>query len=67
MLKVATAVLLMCGALSMAHGPDAVWFEAGFLPRAARLLWLVLLGGGVYLAALLALGIRPAQFYRKAA
>lgn len=67
MLKVATAVLLMCGALSMAHGPDAVWFEPGFLPRAARLLWLVLLGGGVYLAALLVLGIRPAQFYRKAA
>lgn len=67
MLKVVTAVLLMCGALYWAHGPDAAWIEPGFLPRAIKLSWMVVLGAGVYFIALLVMGIRPAQFYRKAA
>lgn len=67
MLKVVTAVLLMCGTLYWAHGPDAAWLESGFLPRVIKLGWMVVLGAGVYFIALLVMGIRPAQFYRKAA
>ncbi len=67
MLKVATAVLLMCGALYAVHGPDASWLDPGFLPRVIKLGWMVLLGAGVYFVALLIMGIRPAQFYRRAA
>ncbi len=67
MLKIVTAVLLMCAALYWAHGPDAAWLEPGFLPRVIKLGWMVLLGAGIYFVALLAMGIRPSQFYRKAA
>jgi putative peptidoglycan lipid II flippase len=67
MLKIVLAVLLMCGVLYLAHGSDASWLDPGFLPRAIKLCWMVLLGAGVYLAALLAMGIRPSQFYRRAA
>jgi putative peptidoglycan lipid II flippase len=67
MLKVVTAVLLMCAALFWAHGSDASWLEPGFLHRAIKLGWMVALGAGVYFVALLAMGIRPSQFYRRAA
>ncbi|MEW6132159.1 MAG: murein biosynthesis integral membrane protein MurJ [Pseudomonadota bacterium] len=67
MLKVASAVLLMCVALYAAHGPDTSWLVPGFLPRVIKLSWMVLLGAGVYFVALLAMGIRPSQFYRRAA
>jgi putative peptidoglycan lipid II flippase len=67
MLKVISAVLLMCAALYWVQGTDASWLQPGFLPRVIKLSWMVLLGAGVYFVALLAMGIRPAQFYRKAA
>jgi putative peptidoglycan lipid II flippase len=67
MLKVVTAVLLMCAALYWAHGSNASWLQPGFMPRAIKLGWMVALGAGVYFVALLIMGIRPAQFYRKAA
>jgi putative peptidoglycan lipid II flippase len=67
MLKIFTAVLLMCAALYWAHGSDASWLHPGFLPRAVKLGWMVLMGAGVYFMALLLMGIRPVQFYRRAA
>lgn len=39
-----------------------VWFEASMLWRVSVLTGLVALGGGVYIAALLVLGVRPRQF-----
>ncbi len=65
--KIILAVLMMCGAIMLAYGSDAAWMQPGFLHRALRLLWVITLGASVYFAALWLMGIRPAQFYRKAA
>ena len=67
MLKVLTAVLLMCATLYLAHGSDASWMQPGFAHRALKLGWMVILGASVYFVSLLLMGIRPSQFYRKAA
>jgi putative peptidoglycan lipid II flippase len=67
MLKVLIAVLLMCAALYWAHGPDSSWMQPGFMHRVIKLCWMVVLGASVYFISLLIMGIRPAQFYRKAA
>lgn len=65
--KVFSAVLLMCGAILLVYGSDAAWMQPGFAHRAIRLLGVITLGALVYFAALWLMGIRPAQFYRKAA
>jgi putative peptidoglycan lipid II flippase len=67
MFKILTAVLLMCAVLYWTHGSDASWMQPGFLHRVIKLGWVVALGAGVYFTALLLMGIRPAQFYRRAA
>lgn len=65
--KVFLAVLLMCGAIALAYGSDAAWMQPGFAHRVIRLSGIIALGASVYFAALWLMGIRPAQFYRKAA
>jgi putative peptidoglycan lipid II flippase len=65
--KVITAVLLMCGAIALFYGSDAAWMQPGFAHRVIRLSGVIALGASVYFAALWLMGIRPAQFYRKAA
>ena len=65
--KVILAVLLMCAAILLAYGSDANWMQPGFLQRGIRLLAVISLGAATYFAALWLMGIRPAQFYRKAA
>jgi putative peptidoglycan lipid II flippase len=65
--KVALAVAAMGGLLVWLAGPDAAWLEAGTLTRAGRLAVLVAAGGATYFATLWLLGVRLAQFYRRAA
>jgi putative peptidoglycan lipid II flippase len=65
--KVALAVAAMGGLLVWLAGPDAAWLEAGTLARAGRLAVLVTAGAAAYFATLWLLGVRLAQFYRRAA
>ncbi|MEJ2523808.1 MAG: murein biosynthesis integral membrane protein MurJ [Gammaproteobacteria bacterium] len=60
-LKVVLANLLMAAALFWAAGSLEAWLAAGWQARGLRLAGCIALGLGVYAAALLALGLRPAH------
>jgi putative peptidoglycan lipid II flippase len=59
--RVLLANLAMAIALWLASGPLDAWLEAAWHARALRLSACIALGLGVYLVALLALGLRPGQ------
>jgi putative peptidoglycan lipid II flippase len=65
--KVALAVAAMCALLWWLSGPDAGWLNTPSRERVARLALLVGAGAGVYFGALWLLGLRLAQFHRRAA
>jgi putative peptidoglycan lipid II flippase len=58
-LRVAGANLAMMVALWLVAGPLEGWLEAAWHARAIRLAGCIALGAGVYVGALLALGLRP--------
>jgi putative peptidoglycan lipid II flippase len=58
-IQVLFANLAMAAALWMVAGPLDVWLDAAWHARALRLAGCIGLGIGVYLVALLALGLRP--------
>jgi putative peptidoglycan lipid II flippase len=60
-LRVAGANLAMLVALWLVAGPLDAWLEASWHARAIRLAGCIALGAGVYVGALLALGLRPAH------
>jgi len=66
-LKLAAATAAMAALLVAARGPVEWWLAAPWQWRVPALLGLVALGGGAYGAALYALGLRPADFARRAA
>ena len=65
MLKLAVAVIAMGVALHFAAGSDALWLEYTLVPKLVRLGGLLVLGSGVYFAALLLMGIRVKDFMRR--
>jgi putative peptidoglycan lipid II flippase len=65
--KIAVAVLAMVGALWFAMGPQAQWLQAAWQWKVAMLAGLVMLGGAVYGACLLALGFRLRDFSMRGA
>ncbi|MES2554301.1 MAG: murein biosynthesis integral membrane protein MurJ [Pseudomonadota bacterium] len=65
MLKLAVAVIAMGVALHFAAGNDALWLEYTLVPKLVRLGGLLVLGSGVYFAALLLMGIRVKDFMRR--
>lgn len=62
MLKLAVAVTLMAAALHFAAGSDARWLDYGLMPKLLHLAGLLLLGSGVYFAALWLMGLRFKDF-----
>jgi putative peptidoglycan lipid II flippase len=65
LLKVAAAAAAMALALWFAMGSEAWWIAARWQVRTAALAGLVVLGAGVYFAALWALGFRARDFVRR--
>jgi putative peptidoglycan lipid II flippase len=63
--KIVLASLAMAAALHFASGEG--WLAAGLAERGLRLTGLVALGAAVYFACLYAMGVRPAEFRRRAA
>ena len=66
-LRVATAVVLMSALLWFAMGEAQWWLDHHFRARIVRLSALVGAGVSVYFATLWLMGLRPKQFYRRAA
>ena len=66
-LKVGAAVGFMALALHFAMGKPAWWLAASGQLKLPAIIGLVLLGTGVYAAALAAFGFRPRHFSRKGA
>lgn len=64
-LKVAASVGFMAVVLFTTMGDPAWWLAAGWEKKLPAVLGLVILGGAVYAACLLALGFRPRHFSRK--
>jgi putative peptidoglycan lipid II flippase len=62
MIKALIANLLMGLVISLGVGVTADWIAMGLGERIWRLLMWILIGGAVYAAALLAMGIRPRHF-----
>lgn len=62
LLKGLTASLLMGLVIWWGAGSLTAWLETGTWTRIGRLLWWIAVGGGVYFAALLILGVRPKDF-----
>ena len=60
-IRVLLANLAMVMALWLVAGPLDAWLEAAWHARSLRLAGCIALGAGVYLATLLALGLRPGQ------
>ena len=60
-LKVLVANLVMAAVLVVAAGPLQGWLDAGWQARALKLAGCIGAGLGVYVLALLAMGVRPAQ------
>jgi putative peptidoglycan lipid II flippase len=63
--KVALACVVMGGLLIYFVPDQAHWFKAGFLKNCIWLTIAVICSAGVYVAVLLALGIRPAEFKQR--
>ena len=64
MAKLALAVIAMAAALHFAAGADALWLSYKVMTKLLYLLGLLLLGSGVYFAALYLMGIRVQDFMR---
>lgn len=67
LLKVLAAVAVMGGVLYVAMGPAAWWLASSWERKVPAVIGLVLLGAACYGACLLALGLRPRDFSRRAA
>ncbi len=65
MAKLATAVIAMAIALHLAAGTDALWLNYKLLPKMLHLVSLLILGSGIYFAALWLMGIRVKDFMRR--
>jgi putative peptidoglycan lipid II flippase len=65
-LQLGGALLAMGLTLWISSGSAAGWLEGSVWMRITRLAWVVAAGAGVYFAVLWILGIRPAQFAKKA-
>lgn len=65
LLKVAASVGFMAVVLFTTMGDSAWWLAAGWEKKLPAVLGLVILGGSVYAACLLAFGFRPRHFSRK--
>lgn len=66
-LKVLAAVAFMAIVLFTSMGEPAWWLEAGWQRKVPAVIGLVLLGAAAYAACLLAFGLRPRDFSRRAA
>jgi putative peptidoglycan lipid II flippase len=66
-LQVAVALLAMGLVLVLASPPDPWWMSTGIVRRAAVLSSLCAAGAAAYFGSLFALGLRPADFARRAA
>jgi putative peptidoglycan lipid II flippase len=66
LLKLALAVYAMSAVLWLSSSSDASWLAMGAAPRAAHLIWVVLLGAASYFAALWLLGFRIADYSKRA-
>ena len=64
--KLVLAVAAMAAALHFAAGADVLWLSYKVLPKMLYLLGLLVLGSGVYFAALYLMGIRVQDFMRRA-
>ena len=65
MAKLALAVIAMAAALHFAAGADALWLHYKVMTKLFYLLGLLVLGSGVYFAALYLMGIRVQDFMRR--
>ena len=65
MVKLAVAVTAMAAALHFAAGADALWLSYKVMTKLLYLLGLLVLGSGVYFAALYLMGIRVQDFMRR--
>ena len=63
--KLAIAVYVMTAVLWIASGADASWLAMSAAARAARLVWVVMLGTATYFGALWLLGFRLQDFARR--
>ena len=67
MVKLVMAVTTMAAALHFAAGTDALWLSYKVMTKLLYLLGLLVLGSGVYFAALWLMGIRVQDFMRRTA
>ena len=65
LVKLLVAVTLMALALYFAAGPDSLWLHYKVMPKLLHLLGLLVLGSGVYFAALYLMGFRVQDFMRR--
>ena len=62
LLKIAVALYLMGGALWWVSGAERDWLTQATMEKYLRLAWVIVVGAGVYFAALWAMGFRPRDF-----
>tara|TARA_B100000035_G_scaffold61092_1_gene49265 strand:+ start:230 stop:1768 length:1539 start_codon:yes stop_codon:yes gene_type:complete len=65
LMKIMTALILMIICLLFLRGTLAEWVDYSFLKRAANLLFIIFLSGGVYFISLRLLGLDFKSFFRK--
>jgi putative peptidoglycan lipid II flippase len=65
--KIAAALTVMAAVLWFGAGPEAAWLATSAMQRATRLAALIAAGAAAYFAVLWLLGVRLADFYRRAA
>ncbi|WP_333842907.1 murein biosynthesis integral membrane protein MurJ [Pelomicrobium sp.] len=67
LVKIAAALTVMAAVLWFGAGPEAAWLATSAMQRAARLAAVIAAGAAAYFAVLWLLGVRLADFYRRAA
>lgn len=65
--KIAAALTVMAAVLWFGAGPEAAWLATSAMQRATRLAAVITAGAAAYFAVLWLLGVRLADFYRRAA
>lgn len=65
--KIAAALTVMAAVLWFGAGPEAAWLATSAMQRATRLAAVIAAGAAAYFAVLWLLGVRLADFYRRAA
>jgi putative peptidoglycan lipid II flippase len=65
--KVGVAIYFMAAVLWVTSGGDQAWLLTSSLSRAAKLMWIVVLGAICYFAALWLMGFRLKDFAKRAA